>query len=431
MGLAIGIGVRMRKLGVLCAAVAALLVACAVSTASAATWSLQTTPGPSGPPNAALTNVSCPATTFCMAVGTSDFGFDRLGISLVGPIATFAERWDGSAWTVLPTPAAGLSPGLVSVSCASPTFCVAVGSTKSGGRVTVGQQGGGGRNPHALLEVWDGSAWTVRPTPLGSASTSRLFGVSCVSSQFCVAVGSTGFQNAQALRWNGQAWQRLTLPTVKWGPTLTAVSCVATNACTAVGSYDVNKVGVADLRPLAESWTGGRWTVAKPPPERDSFHGKPFNNFTWLTAVSCVSRGSCLATGLTLRTQNIFPQGGFADRWDGHRWTAAIGGIARNSPLNGVSCVGVDDCYAAGQFDPRTITRPSAQRPMVEHWASGRWSQVALPAVATLTNRVWFGGNLLDPNLYGIACVLKTGCVAVGAQPQGANSAPLALSAPA
>jgi hypothetical protein len=209
---------------------------------------------------------------------------------------------------------------------------------------------------------------------------------------------------------------------------LTAVSCAAANACTAVGSYDVNKVGVADLRPLAAQWSGQRWTVSKPPPERDRFHGKAFDNFTWLTAVSCVSRGSCLATGLTLRTQNFYPQGGFADRWDGRRWSAAIGGIARNSPLNGVSCVGADDCYAAGQYDPHTITTPSAQRPMVEHWASGRWSQVALPAVATLTNRVWFEGNLLDPNLYGIACVLKTGCLAVGAQPQGANSAPLALT---
>jgi hypothetical protein len=420
-------GSGMRKLAVLCAAVAALMVSMAAM-ATAATWSLQSAPGPSGPPNATLTGVACPSATFCMVVGTSDFGFDHLGINLVGPIATFAERWDGSAWTVLPTPAAGVSPVLVSVSCTSPMFCVAVGSTKSGGRATVGEPGGGGRNPHALLEMWNGSAWTARAVPVGSVAGSTLSGVSCVSTSFCIAVGSTGLQTAAALRWNGQAWQRLSLPAVKWGPTLTAVSCVATNACTAVGSYDVNKVGVADLRPLAQRWTGTRWNVAKPAPERETFHGKAFNNFTWLTAVSCASTTSCLATGLALRTQNIDPQGGFADRWDGHRWSAATAGIARNSPLNGVSCVAADDCYAAGQYDPRTVTAPSTQRPLVEHWGSGRWSQVALPTVGTLTNRVWFGGNLLNPNLYGIACVLQTGCVAVGAQPQGANSAPLALT---
>jgi hypothetical protein len=131
---------------------------------------------------------------------------------------------------------------------------------------------------------------------------------------------------------------------------------------------------------------------------------------------------------LALRTQNIFPNGGFADRWDGHRWTVAAADIARNSPLYDVSCVAADDCYAAGQYDPRTVTPPSTQRPLVEHWGSGRWSQVALPPVATLTNTTWFEGNLLNPNLNGISCVLQTGCVAVGAQPQGANSAPLALT---
>jgi hypothetical protein len=447
MGSAIGIGVRMRRLAVLGAAVAAMMAAvaatvaavavmatavavtvvstAAASTASAPTWSLQATPGPSGPPDAALTSVSCPSASDCMAVGASDFGFDHLGINLLAPIATFAERWDGSAWTVLPTPAAGSSPGLVSVSCPSATFCVAVGSTKSAGRGTVGVVSGG-RNPHALLEMWNGSAWTVRPTPLGSVSNSRLSGVSCVSSRFCIAVGA--FEKSWGLIWNGSIWRRITPPAVNYDASLNAVDCVAVNDCTAVGSYNVNKSGVADLRPLAAHWSGARWTVSKPPGERDVYHGKPYTDFTWLTGVSCASRRSCLATGLAQRTQNFYPQGGFADRWDGRRWTAATAGIARNSPLNGVSCVAADDCYAAGQYDPRTITPPATQRPLLEHWASGHWSQVPLPAVATLPNRVWFAGNLLDPNLYGIACVPQAGCVAVGAQPQGAASAPLALT---
>jgi hypothetical protein len=168
--------------------------------------------------------------------------------------------------------------------------------------------------------------------------------------------------------------------------------------------------------------------VTKPPPERDRFHGKPFSNFTWLTGVSCPSRTSCLATGLALRTQNFYPQGGFADRWNGSRWSTATAGIARNSPLNGVSCLAPDDCYAAGQYDPRTVTPPATQQPLVAHWASGHWSRVPLPPVATLPNPFWFEDNLLDPNFFGISCVRPLGCTAVGAQPQGALSAPLAMS---
>lgn len=354
-------------------------------------------------------------------MGSSDFGFGRLG-NVIGPIATFAAHWDGSAWTILPTPAAGPSPALYSVSCASPTFCVAVGYTRAGGRVTTVA----GRNPHALVEMWNGSAWTVTPTPLSSVRDSVLTGVSCVSSRFCTAVGA--FLGSWGIAWNGSTWRRMTLPPVHYDPTLTAITCVAANACTAVGSYSVNKTGVAQLRPLAAQWSGRHWTVDRPPPEYDRFHGKAFANNTWLTAVSCAARRSCLATGLAERTQNFYPNGGFGDRWDGRRWTVATAGIARDSPLYDVSCVAADDCYAAGQFDPHTITAPTTQRPLVEHWASGRWSSTALPPVATLTNRVWFEGNLLNPNLNGISCVPQSGCVAVGAQPQGAASAPLALT---
>jgi hypothetical protein len=409
------------------AAIAGAVAACAASPASGATWAPQTVPGPSGPPNAAVTSVSCPLATFCMAVGSSDFGFDQSGTTLLGPIATFADRWDGTSWVVLPTPAAGADTALVSLSCASPTFCVAVGATHTAGRQYVAGVPGG-RDDRAVLEAWNGTSWTVQATPLRSVRASALSGVSCVSSRFCIAVGSPGIQAAAAILWNGHTWRRVTLPSVKYGPSLTAISCAAANACTAVGSYDVNKVGVADLRPLAERWMGGRWTVARPPPERDRFHGRSFSNFTWLTAVSCPTRTSCLATGLALRTQNFYPQGGFADRWNGSRWSTAAAGIARNSPLNAVACVARDDCYAAGQFDPRTVTSPAAQQPLIEHWGSGHWSRVAIPRVATLPNRIWFEDNLLDPNVFGVSCVLQTGCIAVGAQPQGTRSAPLAMS---
>jgi hypothetical protein len=421
--MAIGIGSRIRR----AAAIGAALAACAASPASGATWAPQMVPGPSGPPNAAVTSVSCPSVTFCMAVGSSDFGFDHSGTMLLGPIATFAERWDGSSWVVLPTPAAGADPTLVSLSCVSPTFCVAVGASHTPGRQYVAGFLGGGKQ-RAVVEVWDGTGWTVQSTPLRSVRSSALLGVSCASSRFCIAVGSAGVKAAAAVLWNGSTWRRLRLPSVEYGPSLTGISCVAANACTAVGSYDVNKVGVADLRPLAERWTGERWTVAKPPPERDRFHGRTYSNFTWLTAVSCPSRTSCLATGLALRTQNFYPQGGFADRWDGHRWTAATAGIARNSPLNGVACVAPEDCYAAGQYDPRTVTSPTTQQPLIEHWTSARWSRVSLTQVATLPNRRWFEDNLLDPNVFGISCVLQIGCTAVGAQPQGTHSAPLAES---
>lgn len=425
MRIGTGIGRWVGRAAALCGVIAGLA---APAAASAATWSAQAVPGLSGPPNGTLTGVSCASATFCMALGTTDFGFDHLGINIRGPIAPFTDRWDGSTWTLVPVPPAGPAATLVSVSCTSPAFCVAVGSTQTTGRQLLTGIPGNASKSRAVVEVWNGTAWKAQATPLSAMRGSALTGVSCVSSQFCVAVGSVGLENARALRFNGHSWKLLTLPFVKWGPTLTAVSCVATNVCAAVGSYDTKVTGVADLHPLAERWNGSHWAVAKPPAERDVFHGKPYLNFTWLTSVSCPSRTSCLATGLAMRTQNIYPQGGYAVRWDGHRWSTATTGLSRTSPLNGVSCVAVDDCDAAGQFDPRTITTPPHQAPLIMHWAGRRWTREALPAVATMTNLVWSENNLLVPNLFGISCVLRTGCTLVGAQPQGAASVPLALS---
>jgi hypothetical protein len=363
-----------------------------------------------------------------MTVGSSDSGFDHNQIKLLGPIGTFSARWDGSAWMAVPTPPDGAGVTLVSISCTSPTFCAAVGLTRGAGRQYIADNVFPGRNTRAVVETWNGTKWAVQPTPLASVRGSVLSGVSCVTGRFCLAVGSSGIEETFAIAWNGTRWRQLPLPTIRFNPSLAAVSCVGVNACTAVGSYNVAETGVAVLHPLAARWTGARWKVATPPPERDRAHGRSFLNDTWLTSISCPSRTSCLATGLAMRTQNINPQGGYAVRWDGRRWRTAAVGIARDSPLNGVSCVAPGDCYAAGQFDPSTVTTPAKQAPLIAHWASGRWTREALPPVATLPNPFFVEDNALDPDFFGISCVRQTGCTAVGAQPQGAHSAPLAMS---
>jgi hypothetical protein len=56
-------------------------------------WTRQDSPTPAGYSNVALSSVSCPASSVCIAVGAK------------GPTPrTLAERWDGSAWAITPTP---------------------------------------------------------------------------------------------------------------------------------------------------------------------------------------------------------------------------------------------------------------------------------------------------------------------------------------
>lgn len=94
--------------------------------ASTQTWTA-TQPGttPTGFPEDFL-GVSCPTSSWCVAVGAYNEA-----VYLGGP--PLAEAWNGSTWTVMntgPVSGTGTNPSytFTSVSCPSSTFCVAVGS---------------------------------------------------------------------------------------------------------------------------------------------------------------------------------------------------------------------------------------------------------------------------------------------------------------
>ncbi len=137
-------------------------------------WALQATPSPPGP-IAWLSGVSCTSPTACTAVGSYDTSSPRMR-------RTLAERWDGRQWAIQPTPnPSTLASSLASVSCPSASACTAVGSQydpMTGTRAS-------------LAEAFDGSTWIVQTTPNPpSGASARLFGVSCPSALFCIAVGT-------------------------------------------------------------------------------------------------------------------------------------------------------------------------------------------------------------------------------------------------
>lgn len=85
-----------------------------------------------------------------------------------------AESWDGRRWSLLPLERLGMSADLEAITCPSATECIAVG------------QAGTGLIAVTLADgLW--SELTV-PTPLG-ASFPALSSVSCSSPSSCMAVG--------------------------------------------------------------------------------------------------------------------------------------------------------------------------------------------------------------------------------------------------
>ena len=109
-----------------------------------ARWAVQRTPNIGHIGYSALTAVSCVTAANCMAVGTYNAG-----------IFGIAEHWDGSRWTIRRLPVPPVPPGEqplvlpVSVSCASATACVTVGSNQAA----------------TMAERWNGTTWAVQPTP--------------------------------------------------------------------------------------------------------------------------------------------------------------------------------------------------------------------------------------------------------------------------
>ena len=117
----------------------------------------------------------------------SDVVHDRRSRILWWERNTVAEVWNGSTWSVLPTPNVGrrliIRLGeLDGVSCAGQAFCQAVGHSVDASA-----------NLHNLIEGWNGSSWSIVVAPdSGSASINSLGGVSCISATVCTAVGSAG-----------------------------------------------------------------------------------------------------------------------------------------------------------------------------------------------------------------------------------------------
>lgn len=361
------------------------------------TWTVLTTPDPAGAIVSRLYGVSCSAAAACTAVGSSIQGGHRSGAPLA---ATLAESWNGTAWSIQPTPnPAGTGGGLDvlnSVSCLSAASCAAVGSANAGG-----SQGAG-----TLGETWNGTAWTLATIPGLGSSYNSLAGVSCAAAA-CLAVGyyrdSADTHLALAAASAGGVWTAQSVPSPAGAvpSVLTGVSCGAPAACIAVGFFH-NSGGTT--RTLAEAWNGTGWRVRQTPDSAALPNNK-------LVSVSCTSASACMAVG---RAYGSRSGGTLAESWNGTTWTIrptpALPGTF--GQLAGVSCSAASACTAVGWY----VNGVGSALPLAESWNGTRWAieQVPVPA----------GGS--DFSLESVSCTSASACTAVGSYSIPGNLALLA-----
>ena len=120
--------------------------------------------------------------------------------------STLTMRWNGQAWSVVPSPdTASFENHLLAIDGVSPDDLWAVGHTRNGDYSVSAP----------LILHWDGSAWSVVPSP--TANDGTLEGVVALASDDVWAVGSM-FSTALlwhvpfALHWDGRSWSSVAVP---------------------------------------------------------------------------------------------------------------------------------------------------------------------------------------------------------------------------
>jgi hypothetical protein len=108
-----------------------------------------------------------------------------------------------------------------------------------------------------LIERWNGTTWTVQPTPKLSGGQGSFFnGVACTASA-CTAAGlylTPSGPLTLAERWTGAGWhiQNTPTPSQAFDIAPPAVACPSASACMAVAGYNTNTPNLT----LAEQWNG-------------------------------------------------------------------------------------------------------------------------------------------------------------------------------
>jgi hypothetical protein len=357
--------------------------------AAPSSWSVTPSPNHGGGTNS-LNGISCTSSTSCMAVG---YAYNKSGAA-----KTLVESWNGTSWLVVPSPNQGTDDSyLYGVHCTDPSNCVAVGDD-----ITPGASGA----ELTLVESWNGTAWSIVPSPNLSTSINSLSSVYCTSSTSCMAVGDavTGSGESEAGRslvesWNGTMWSVIPSSDTGKGDTLDSVYCTRSTSCMAVGDY-VN--GDTDVREtMAEYWDGAAWSLTLPS------SSSPFDNI--LNGVYCSSSTSCVAVGAydKLKEQLAVPKT-LVESWNGSNWAVVHSpteGYATG--LNGISCTKAQNCVGVGFY---AISESAPFQTLVESWNGSTWSVTPSP-----------NQNLNANNLNTVSCTTSSTCDAVGDYANGSD----------
>jgi len=320
--------------------------------------------------------ISCPSATYCVAVGTQNFG--NFGAS--GNALTAVSKDGGTNWATTTAPA---NTVLTGVSCPNTTDCWASGYVENGTQ-TYGE---------VLSSTNGGQSWTVQanytafPGPAsGTFILTGLKGITCPTDLDCYTWGFDSIGGIFATTNGGASWTNVTpsdaLPYVVMGPPQ-GISCWTAQDCMLAWTNG----GYSDYPPqFVETTTNGgqSWTDVTIPTGINQYLG-----------ISCSGPGICTIVGSTAQanTSNVNATGAVTQTSnDGASWSTTL--VPGTGSLNSVSCAAI--CVAVGSANNAVDDQPV----VISTDPGPGWGALTPPP----------GGATLN----AVACPTSMPCVAVG-----------------
>jgi hypothetical protein len=304
-------------------------------------------PASPGSRNNDLTGVAVLATGEAWAVGTyADDGGGQ----------TLAEHWNGTAWSVVPTPDPGGSGNfLTAVSALSPSAAWAVGEYQDGGQ------------SKTLIAQWDGTSWKQVASP-NPGPNSYLTSVRAVSADDAWAVGNYGdgppASKSLILHWNGTAWSVVPSPDPGVRSQLDAVTATSAASAWAVGSSGNQQAA----SPFIVHWNGTDWTQVDAPHLKGTTGGE-------LLGVAATSATDVWAAGDVSNSKGLQT---LTLRWNGTAWrrepSPNPAGSGSNNSLTSVTATSAANTWAAGY-----IYNGASYQSLILHWNGTTWTRSASP----------------------------------------------------
>jgi hypothetical protein len=317
--------------------------------AQTAPWTVVASPNAS-PGNNQLDAVASISASDAWAVGSAE--------TASGNDQPLAGHWDGTAWSIVPTPAV-VTGGLSAVAAISST------DVWAGGGFLLSSRGN-----TAQFMNWNGRKWTIAKSP---ATTGSISGMAAVSSTDAWAVGSIiSGSVAQTFieHFDGKKWAIVPSPNDGTGNNLlSGVTAISASDVWAVGDFQISTSSGTLFQTLTEHWDGTAWSIIPSPSPSGTGSGSE------LRGAAAVSSSDVWAVGDS-------NNGTLTEQWNGTSWAVVPSPSpsgALQSTLSGTAVVSPSDIWAVGD----SSNSSGIPATLIEQWDGTSWSIVTSPAPGT------------------------------------------------